>query len=136
NRDITENNETHGIRLHAECRLFRSSMIASSLVTCVCGTNRTTNRSMAVAMRMRRKGRCRRMNATGYGRSAAQVNDDVDFRRSRRARNRSGCELFGFDKECRSFVHRDAPRFRLMVGPLPRQFVWVLRPGASVAASF
>src|SRR6202011_1412474 len=38
-------------------------MIASSLVTCVCETNKMTKRTIAVPIRIRRKGKCRRMDA-------------------------------------------------------------------------
>src|SRR5947209_5928656 len=36
-------------------------MIASSLVTCVCETNKMTKRTIAVPARIRRKGKCRRI---------------------------------------------------------------------------
>src|ERR1700693_683064 len=99
-------------------------MIASSLVTCVCETKRITNRTMAVAMRMRKKGRCLRMNATRENGSPAKVNADVKV-----------CSLAGLDEERGPSGECFQPGTRFMIASFPFHFVWVLFPSLSIAVS-
>src|SRR5207244_11642493 len=73
-------------------------MIASSLVTCVCETNKMTKRTIAIPIRIRRKGKCWRINAK-----------NCDLKRVRR-KNIAGDQGLGVEVDFSTMIERSEER--------------------------